>query len=157
MCDSEQLLVFLPSSFSTTQTLRLPLYPKNAAKRCKMLTHCQQLVARRRKGDMWPAKHLDYWTNTYGVLSESQRREVHELFMLPLNRPLLRRSNRYIFPSDPTTDGYLTNPHVGLTATASMSCHHLVTLCRLVLSDPWQQPRYHISISLNLRRPISCC
>ena len=46
--------------------------------------------------------------------------------MLPLNRPLLRRSNRYIFPSDPTTDGYLTNPHVGLTGTASMSCHHLV-------------------------------
>ncbi|KAK2179543.1 hypothetical protein NP493_485g01004 [Ridgeia piscesae] len=47
--------------------------------------------------------------------------------MLPLNRPLLRRSNHYVFPGDHLTTGYLTNPHIGLTASGMKgSSVHLV-------------------------------
>ncbi|KAI0209314.1 Ufm1-specific protease 2 [Lamellibrachia satsuma] len=48
---------------------------------------------------------------------EAQRREIHEQFLLPLNRPLLRRSNHHVFPGDHGTGGYLTNPHAGLPAS----------------------------------------
>ncbi|XP_072040093.1 ufm1-specific protease 2-like [Amphiura filiformis] len=45
---------------------------------------------------------------------EDFRRQVHEQFLLPLDRPLFRRTNAYMFPSDRKGDVYLTNTHVGL-------------------------------------------
>ena len=81
-----------------------------------------RIINKYNEAQMKPLQLCPAFISQFGVLSELQRREVHKLFMLPLNRPLLRRSNRYVFPSDPTTDGYLTNPHVGLAAPASRSC-----------------------------------
>ncbi|XP_074847938.1 ufm1-specific protease 2 isoform X2 [Carettochelys insculpta] len=45
---------------------------------------------------------------------ESYRKELHELFHLPSDRPYLRRANAYRFPDEPYTDGYLRNPHTHL-------------------------------------------
>uniref|UniRef100_T1IZG3 Probable Ufm1-specific protease 2 n=1 Tax=Strigamia maritima TaxID=126957 RepID=T1IZG3_STRMM len=45
---------------------------------------------------------------------ENKRRQYHQWLLLPEDRPLLRRGNRYSFPEDRTTTNYLTNVHVGL-------------------------------------------
>ncbi|XP_022064188.2 ufm1-specific protease 2 [Acanthochromis polyacanthus] len=46
---------------------------------------------------------------------EAQRKELHQQFELPDDRPYFRRANAYHFPNEPYKDGYLRNPHVVLT------------------------------------------
>ncbi|XP_053274313.1 ufm1-specific protease 2 [Pleuronectes platessa] len=46
---------------------------------------------------------------------ETQRKELHQQFELPDDRPYFRRANVYHFPSEPYRDGYLRNPHLALT------------------------------------------
>lgn len=46
---------------------------------------------------------------------EKQRKELHQQFELPDDRPYFRRANAYHFPSEPYKDGYLRNPHLVLT------------------------------------------
>ncbi|MEQ2281923.1 Ufm1-specific protease 2 [Ameca splendens] len=46
---------------------------------------------------------------------EARRRELHEQFELPDDRPYFRRANAYHFPNEPYKDGYLRNPHAVLT------------------------------------------
>uniref|UniRef100_A0A3Q0SYC9 Ufm1-specific protease 2 n=1 Tax=Amphilophus citrinellus TaxID=61819 RepID=A0A3Q0SYC9_AMPCI len=43
------------------------------------------------------------------------RKELHQQFELPDDRPYFRRSNAYRFPNEPYKDGYLRNPHLVLT------------------------------------------
>ncbi|XP_053189993.1 ufm1-specific protease 2 [Scomber japonicus] len=53
-----------------------------------------------------------------GVLDsqlETQRRELHQRFELPEDKPYFRRANAYHFPNEPYKDGYLRNPHQVLT------------------------------------------
>uniref|UniRef100_A0A3Q4MRK4 Ufm1-specific protease 2 n=1 Tax=Neolamprologus brichardi TaxID=32507 RepID=A0A3Q4MRK4_NEOBR len=45
----------------------------------------------------------------------AQRKELHEQFELPDDRPYFRRANAYHFPNEPYKDGYLRNPHLALT------------------------------------------
>ena len=43
------------------------------------------------------------------------RKHIHGLFMLPVDRPLFRRMNRFVFPEDrPSGSDPLTNVHEGL-------------------------------------------
>uniref|UniRef100_A0AAY4A110 Ufm1-specific protease 2 n=1 Tax=Denticeps clupeoides TaxID=299321 RepID=A0AAY4A110_9TELE len=42
---------------------------------------------------------------------ESFRKELHNRFELPDDRPYFRRSNAFHFPDEPYKDGYLRNPH----------------------------------------------
>ncbi|XP_061839970.1 ufm1-specific protease 2 [Nerophis lumbriciformis] len=46
---------------------------------------------------------------------ETQRKEFHQRFELPEDRPYFRRANAYHFPNEPYKDGYLRNPHLALT------------------------------------------
>lgn len=46
---------------------------------------------------------------------ELQRKELHQQFELPDDRPYFRRANAYHFPNEPYKDGYLRNPHLILT------------------------------------------
>ncbi|KAF7666244.1 hypothetical protein LDENG_00112810 [Lucifuga dentata] len=46
---------------------------------------------------------------------EMQRKDLHQQFELPDNRPYFRRANAYHFPNEPYKDGYLRNPHQVLT------------------------------------------
>uniref|UniRef100_A0A1A8RP32 Ufm1-specific protease 2 n=1 Tax=Nothobranchius rachovii TaxID=451742 RepID=A0A1A8RP32_9TELE len=46
---------------------------------------------------------------------ETQRRELHQQFDLPDDRPYFRRANAFHFPDEPYKDGYLRNPHAVLT------------------------------------------
>ncbi|KAF3687717.1 Ufm1-specific protease 2 [Channa argus] len=46
---------------------------------------------------------------------ETQRRDLHQQFELPDDRPFFRRGNAYHFPNEPYKDGYLRNPHLVLT------------------------------------------
>ncbi|XP_066288076.1 ufm1-specific protease 2-like [Branchiostoma lanceolatum] len=45
---------------------------------------------------------------------EWYRKDLHQRFSLPADRPLLRRQNAYVFPEDQHGDIFLTNPHEGL-------------------------------------------
>ncbi|KAF5302328.1 hypothetical protein FQA39_LY10367 [Lamprigera yunnana] len=45
---------------------------------------------------------------------ETARRILHKEFLLPLNLPLFRRANRFIFSEDTRSSGLLLNPHIGL-------------------------------------------
>ncbi|XP_053559860.1 ufm1-specific protease 2 [Bombina bombina] len=45
---------------------------------------------------------------------EGYRKELHEKFSLPLDRPYFKRANAYHFPDEPFKDGYLRNPHAHL-------------------------------------------
>lgn len=46
-----------------------------------------------------------------------ERENLHKQFSLPLNRPVFRRSNRYIFKDEMQTDITLINPHEGINPT----------------------------------------
>ncbi|XP_047431072.1 ufm1-specific protease 2 [Mugil cephalus] len=46
---------------------------------------------------------------------ETQRKDLHQQFELPDDRPYFRRANTFHFPNEPYRDGYLRNPHVTLT------------------------------------------
>ncbi|KAM7419322.1 hypothetical protein PAMA_016440 [Pampus argenteus] len=46
---------------------------------------------------------------------EAQRKELHQHFELPDDKPYFRRANAYHFPNEPYKDGYLRNPHQVLT------------------------------------------
>ncbi|XP_056227867.1 ufm1-specific protease 2 [Seriola aureovittata] len=46
---------------------------------------------------------------------ETHRKELHQQFELPDDRPFFRRANAYHFPNEPYRDGYLRNPHLLLT------------------------------------------
>uniref|UniRef100_A0A7N6AYB7 Ufm1-specific protease 2 n=1 Tax=Anabas testudineus TaxID=64144 RepID=A0A7N6AYB7_ANATE len=46
---------------------------------------------------------------------ETQRKDLHQQFDLPEDRPYFRRANVYHFPNEPYKDGYLRNPHLVLT------------------------------------------
>ncbi|XP_071477902.1 ufm1-specific protease 2-like [Diadema antillarum] len=45
----------------------------------------------------------------------STRQSLHQQFILPLDRPLLRRCNAFVFPEDSKSRVYLMNTHVGLS------------------------------------------
>ncbi|XP_026159282.1 ufm1-specific protease 2 [Mastacembelus armatus] len=45
---------------------------------------------------------------------ETQRKDLHQQFELPDDRPYFRRANAYHFPNEPYKDGYLRNPHLVL-------------------------------------------
>lgn len=46
---------------------------------------------------------------------EIKRRELHQQYELPDDRPYFRRANAHHFPNEPYRDGYLRNPHLSLT------------------------------------------
>ena len=50
----------------------------------------------------------------FSCLVVTERTNIHHLFDLPMDRPLLRRANAYIFPSD-RKEVYLQNVHEGLS------------------------------------------
>ncbi|KAK6165866.1 hypothetical protein SNE40_022691 [Patella caerulea] len=43
-----------------------------------------------------------------------KRRQLHDIFGLPLDCPMLRRSNRYIFYGEEINGGYILNPHTAI-------------------------------------------
>uniref|UniRef100_A0A8C5Y6U0 Ufm1-specific protease 2 n=1 Tax=Microcebus murinus TaxID=30608 RepID=A0A8C5Y6U0_MICMU len=45
---------------------------------------------------------------------QAYRKELHDLFNLPHDRPYFKRSNAYHFPDEPYKDGYIRNPHTYL-------------------------------------------
>ncbi|XP_077984323.1 ufm1-specific protease 2-like [Glandiceps talaboti] len=45
---------------------------------------------------------------------ESYRKDLHCKLLLPVDRPMLRRANRFVFADDPNKSVYLKNTHVGL-------------------------------------------
>ncbi|XP_053463411.1 ufm1-specific protease 2-like [Nycticebus coucang] len=45
---------------------------------------------------------------------QAYRKELHDLFNLPHDRPYFKRSNAYHFPDEPYKDGYIRNPHIYL-------------------------------------------
>nr|KAF6461221.1 UFM1 specific peptidase 2 [Molossus molossus] len=45
---------------------------------------------------------------------QAYRKELHDLFTLPHDRPYFKRSNAYHFPDEPYKDGYIRNPHTYL-------------------------------------------
>lgn len=45
---------------------------------------------------------------------QDYRKELHDLFNLPHDRPCFKRSNAYHFPDEPYKDGYIRNPHTYL-------------------------------------------
>ncbi|KAJ8787468.1 hypothetical protein J1605_022953 [Eschrichtius robustus] len=47
---------------------------------------------------------------------QAYRKELHDLFSLPHDRPYFRRSNAYHFPDEPYKDGYVRNPHTYLNS-----------------------------------------
>eukprot|EP00069_Balaena_mysticetus_P011876 bmy_00305T0 len=47
---------------------------------------------------------------------QAYRKELHDLFNLPHDRPYFRRSNAYHFPDEPYKDGYVRNPHTYLNS-----------------------------------------
>ena len=49
------------------------------------------------------------------TISADIRQQIHKQFILPTDRPLVRRTNAYRFPNDQRGDVYLTNTHVGLS------------------------------------------
>lgn len=49
---------------------------------------------------------------------ESYRKELHQRFELPEDRPYFRKANVYHFPDEVYKDGYLRNPHAVLTHPA---------------------------------------
>lgn len=57
---------------------------------------------------------LIYSKSATTVSLEQFRRSVHTSFLLPLDRPLLRRANRVTFPSPGATGAKLPNVHRGL-------------------------------------------
>ncbi|XP_029910765.1 ufm1-specific protease 2 isoform X1 [Myripristis murdjan] len=46
---------------------------------------------------------------------EAHRKELHQRFELPEDRPYFRRANVYRFPNETYRDGYLRNPHLAVT------------------------------------------
>ncbi|KAB1257736.1 Ufm1-specific protease 2 [Camelus dromedarius] len=42
---------------------------------------------------------------------QAYRKELHDLFSLPHDRPYFKRANAYHFPDEPYKDGYIRNPH----------------------------------------------
>ena len=47
-------------------------------------------------------------------IAEVYRKQVHEWFDLPLNKPVFRRANRHLLPEDYETHPQLINTHEGL-------------------------------------------
>lgn len=45
---------------------------------------------------------------------QAYRKELHDLFNLPHDRPYFKRSNAYHFSDEPYKDGYIRNPHAYL-------------------------------------------
>ncbi|XP_055423364.1 ufm1-specific protease 2 [Bubalus kerabau] len=45
---------------------------------------------------------------------QAYRKELHDVFNLPHDRPYFKRSNAYHFPDEPYKDGYIRNPHTYL-------------------------------------------
>ncbi|XP_034627038.1 ufm1-specific protease 2 isoform X4 [Trachemys scripta elegans] len=94
----------------------------------KQLTDMERCILKYMKGTsivvpeqfhfMLPGKkHLVTISYPTGILEnhlETYRKELHELFHLPSDRPYLRRANAYRFPDEPYKDGYLRNPHTYL-------------------------------------------
>ncbi|XP_026503688.1 ufm1-specific protease 2 isoform X1 [Terrapene carolina triunguis] len=94
----------------------------------KQLTDMERCILKYMKGTsivvpeqfhfMLPGKkHLVTISYPTGILDnrlETYRKELHELFHLPSDRPYLRRANAYHFPDEPYKDGYLRNPHTYL-------------------------------------------
>ncbi|XP_077671682.1 ufm1-specific protease 2 isoform X7 [Eretmochelys imbricata] len=94
----------------------------------KQLTDMERCILKYMKGTsivvpeqfhfMLPGKkHLvtiSYPTGISDNQLETYRKELHELFHLPSDRPYLRRANAYRFPDEPYKDGYLRNPHIYL-------------------------------------------
>jgi len=56
---------------------------------------------------------------------ENFRRSVHTSFLLPLDRPLLRRANRVSFPSPGCSGAKLTNVHRGLETKHGIPGNHV--------------------------------
>uniref|UniRef100_A0A673SLS7 Ufm1-specific protease 2 n=1 Tax=Suricata suricatta TaxID=37032 RepID=A0A673SLS7_SURSU len=56
-------------------------------------------------------KTISYPSGIPDVQLQAYRKELHDLFNLPPDRPYFRRSNAYHFPDEPYKDGYLRNPH----------------------------------------------
>nr|CAH0101801.1 unnamed protein product [Daphnia galeata] len=50
---------------------------------------------------------------------ENYRKEVHQWFDLPLNRPVFKRGNKHWFPEDYENNRQLINTHMGLNLTGS--------------------------------------
>ena len=57
--------------------------------------------------------NLIYPTNADEKILEEYRNQVHRTFLLPLNKPVVRKANRLSFKGD-NKSGLLQNPHVGL-------------------------------------------
>ncbi|XP_030305837.1 LOW QUALITY PROTEIN: ufm1-specific protease 2 [Calypte anna] len=74
---------------------------------------------------MLPGKNhlvtISYPTGISDDQLESYRKELHELFNLPCDRPYFKRANAYHFPDEPYKDGYLRNPHLHLNSPGTES------------------------------------
>lgn len=82
-------------------------YSKNGAKAAAQIFHFKPMYC----------DHLVTLVYPKGVSEgdlEPQRRKLHQWLMLPDDRPLLRRTNCYLFAEDRPADGYLLNTHIGL-------------------------------------------
>ncbi|XP_035413734.1 ufm1-specific protease 2 isoform X3 [Cygnus atratus] len=101
----------------------------------KQLTDMERCIMKYMKGTsivvpeqfhfMLPGKtHLvtiSYPTGISDDQLECYRKELHELFNLPCDRPYLKRANAYHFPDEPYKDGYLRNPHLHLNSPGTES------------------------------------
>ncbi|RWS29888.1 ufm1-specific protease 2-like isoform X3, partial [Leptotrombidium deliense] len=75
----------------------------------------------------WPQSQCSYFSSLVypiGLTDDElikRRTELHDLLLLPKNRPYIRKLNKYQFPGEPNFIGdKLCNPHVGLTT--GMKC-----------------------------------
>lgn len=70
---------------------------------------------------------------------QAYRKELHDLFKLPHDRPYLKRINAYHFPDELYKDGYIRNPHAYLSPPnieGSMICMvqaltPIITTCKI--------------------------
>ena len=52
-------------------------------------------------------------------MTENYRKQLHEWLNLPLDRPVFKRGNKYLFPEDYQSQKQLINTHIGLNLTGS--------------------------------------
>ncbi|KAL3878114.1 hypothetical protein ACJMK2_030486 [Sinanodonta woodiana] len=106
----------------------LDLHHILASSVCRQLYAMEACLIQHSKGDSFPLPEVFHFNPDgqgtlftvcfpKGVKEEDlakERKELHDLLLLPCDRPLFRQGNKYLFPEERNSLGYLINPHVGL-------------------------------------------
>ncbi len=61
-------------------------------------------------------------------ITEEERRQLHDRFVLDKDQPVFRQALATQFPGDATSGGYLTNTHVGLNPSGGEQFTHVASI-----------------------------